>query len=160
MEKPDDNLAKSETETHDEGTPFFPLHFMKECMVVFGIIIVLFGLSTFLPAGLEEEANPFSTPAHIKPEWYFLSVYQILKYVPQGNFINGITFLNLSILSQIGAFILLILVPFLDFYKYKRPQRRPIFTIIGILVILVTIVFTYLGWFSGGKEPIFHTYIR
>ena len=160
METQENNHPETETESHEEGIAFYPLHFMKECMVVLGIIIALFALSSFIPAGVGEEASPFVTPQHIKPEWYFLAVYQSLKYVPKGNFINGFTFLHLAILAQASGFIILIILPFVDLYKYKRPSRRPLFTALGIFMIVCFIVLTYLGWFSGSKDPIFNVYIK
>ena len=47
------------------------------------LLAILVVLASVFPAGLEEEANPLETPAHIKPEWYFLAVYELLKHVPR-----------------------------------------------------------------------------
>lgn len=141
---------------HEEGgIPFYPLHMMKEIMVTVGVVIVVFLLSTLHPAGLEEAADSFNTPAHIKPEWYFLSLYQALKYVPQGNFLGGLTFLNLAVALQGVGMLVLAAAPFLDKYPGKKAVRRPVFLALGIAALLFMLVFTYLGVFSGGKDPIF-----
>ena len=47
------------------------------------MLAILVVLASVFPAGLEDKADPLTTPAHIKPEWYFLSVYQLLKLVPR-----------------------------------------------------------------------------
>ncbi len=74
-----------ETEEYDEhgGVPFFPDHFVKEAAVMALVLGVVLFLATLLPAPMGEPADALKTPAGIKPEWYFLSVYQILKYVPK-----------------------------------------------------------------------------
>lgn len=145
----------NEGEKHGEGIPFFPLHMMKEIMVVIGVFTLLLILSTIHPAGIEEAADPFKTPAHIKPEWYFLSLYQALKYVPQGKFIGGLTYLNLAVALQGVGMVVLIALPFIDKYPSKRIWKRPLFLLLGIGAILFVVVFTYLGIFSGAKDPIF-----
>jgi quinol-cytochrome oxidoreductase complex cytochrome b subunit len=54
--------------------------------VILGIVAValIFGLIGMLsPLGLEEPADPMNTPLHVKPEWYFLALYQLLKFIPK-----------------------------------------------------------------------------
>ncbi|MEW5944594.1 MAG: hypothetical protein AB1742_00190 [bacterium] len=144
-----------ETRGHEEGAiPFYPLHMTKEIMVMIGVIIVVFTLSTIHPAGIEEPADSFSTPEHIKPEWYFLALYQALKYVPQGKVFDGLTFLNLAVLLQGAAFAFLVALPFIDGYPHSMARKRPLFLAVGLAAILFMLVFTYLGYFSGMKDPI------
>jgi quinol-cytochrome oxidoreductase complex cytochrome b subunit len=70
--------------SHDEGgVPFFPDHFVKEMSVMALVVGLVLFLATLMPMPMGEPADPLKTPAGIKPEWYFLSVYQILKYVPK-----------------------------------------------------------------------------
>ena len=82
----------SETEINntklDESTvPFFPDHVGLEAKVAvaFGIFVIIVGLvGLFLPVGLQDPADPMNTPTHVKPEWYFLALYQLLKFIPKG----------------------------------------------------------------------------
>lgn len=137
------------------GVPFYPLHFMKEVMVVVAIFTAILALSTFAPAELQEAADSFNTPAHIKPEWYFLAVYQALKYVPQGLAFGTITFLNLFV-SFLGLLLAgLISLPFLDRSPHTMARRRPLFLVLGLLAIFLFLALTYLGYFSGGPDPVF-----
>jgi len=79
-------MAESEKELQDETIPFFPDHFRTEAWVMLGVLVVvvvvgLIGL--FSPVGLGTPADPMDTPAHTKPEWYFLALYQLLKFIPK-----------------------------------------------------------------------------
>jgi len=74
-------------EKKNEGTiPFYPDHLGTEIRVVWVLVglAVVIGLITFFnPVGLEEPADPMVTPDHVKPEWYFLALYQLLKFIPK-----------------------------------------------------------------------------
>ena len=77
-------MAEIETHTEESSIPFYPEHVSNEAKVVLGISIVavvigLIGL--FAPVGLGDPADSMNTPAHVKPEWYFLGLYQMLKYI-------------------------------------------------------------------------------
>lgn len=148
---------KQSLQSHDEagGIPFYPLHFMKEVMVVVGVFVVLLVLSAFMPAELQQAADSFKTPGHIKPEWVFLAVYQALKYVPQGTAFGSITFLNLFVALMGLLAIVLAALPFLDRSPHTRARKRPVFLFLGLVAILLFLVFTYLGHFSGGRDPVF-----
>src|SRR4030042_463463 len=66
----------------EDTIPFFPNYVILEVIVSFILLAGLIVLSTLLPAGLEDKADPFNTPQHIKPEWYFLWIYQFIKVPP------------------------------------------------------------------------------
>jgi quinol-cytochrome oxidoreductase complex cytochrome b subunit len=77
-------MTEIDTPSKDNSVPFYPDHVSNEAKVVLGVSVVaivigLFGL--FSPVGLGEPADPMNTPAHVKPEWYFLGLYQLLKYI-------------------------------------------------------------------------------
>jgi ubiquinol-cytochrome c reductase cytochrome b subunit len=79
------------------------------------VVFTFFGLylSSFMVVSDPEqyiEANPFVTPVHIVPEWYFLPAYAILRSVP--NKLGGVILL----LMFIGV---LILYPFLSNFRAK-----------------------------------------
>ncbi len=74
---------EKDKDEHEGGVPFFPDHFVKEAAVMALVLGLVVFLATLMPAPMGEPADPLKTPAGIKPEWYFLSVYQILKYVPK-----------------------------------------------------------------------------
>ena len=106
---------------------------------------VLVTLAILLPFELGEKADPLRTPEGIKPEWYFMSMYQVLKYFPKliGIFVAGL------------APLLLFLWPFLDKSKWRAPLKRPISMTIGVLTILSLLILGFLGVFSETKQTFF-----
>jgi quinol-cytochrome oxidoreductase complex cytochrome b subunit len=120
--------------------PFYPHHVIEQVIQLFLLVTVLFAVTLWLPAGLEEKADPVNTPAHVKPEWYFLAVYQLLKLVPR----------TLGILGS-GLFVVFLLaLPYvLDRDpQRRRPRQRTLMVFGGVAVIVWFIAFTVWGHFS------------
>ena len=97
---------KHDEEEQDDSIPFFPDHALTEIYVAVGVLFLflligIWGMSH--PVGLEEQADALNTPEHAKPEWYFLFLYEFLKYVPK----------KVGVLTPIIGMILLLLFPFL-----------------------------------------------
>jgi quinol-cytochrome oxidoreductase complex cytochrome b subunit len=118
--------------------PFFPHYVVDELAAWYLMLAALVILASVLPAGLEDPADPLLTPEHAKPEWYFLFLYQALKYVPR---IVGITLPFLGI-------ALLLALPLFDRNPYASPRRRPIAILVGVVAVIVIIVFTIWGGLS------------
>ena len=124
--------------------PFLPDFLLRDLVGWLIALAVLAALAAYFPAHLGEKADPFaSAPAGIKPEWYFMFMFQTLKYLPAH--ILGIEGEIVGILGFAlgGAFLLLI--PFLD-RRTARGQPSPLFTWIGVAIIVYIIVLTYLGY--------------
>ncbi|MBN1668330.1 MAG: hypothetical protein JW862_14650 [Anaerolineales bacterium] len=125
----------TETFSKDEKTvPFYPDHVSLEAKwaLGFGIFVVLVGiLGLFLPVGLQAPADPMNTPAHVKPEWYFLALYQILKFIPKG------------IGSSIPVILvgLLMIYPFLDRKpdRSRQTTRKRMIIVAVLMVVLVAL---------------------
>ena len=90
------------------------------------------------PVELGEKADALVTPEGIKPEWYFLSTYQLLKYFPKtiGLFV--------SLIPQ----TLLLVWPFLDRTPERHPKKRPVSITLGVLALLLAIAFGIVGYLS------------
>jgi len=137
-------MATTHPEQEKDSVPFFPNHFMTEFYVVIGIVaiaIVIGALGMFFPVGLQVPADPLNTPLHVKPEWYFLALYQLLKYVPPS--ILGIEGPMLAVVMMVLAVLVVTIWPFLDRKEdSKKAMRiRIIVTIVGaILAIALTVV--------------------
>jgi ubiquinol-cytochrome c reductase cytochrome b subunit len=124
--------------------PFFPHVVVKDLSAIFVFFAVLTYLVFYYPQLAFPHdalipANPLETPEHIKPEWYFLANYQILKLVPNE---------FMGIIIQIVVGIVLFLLPFLDRSRERRPWRRPIFAVIIILGILIYVGLAVWGHYS------------
>jgi quinol-cytochrome oxidoreductase complex cytochrome b subunit len=115
--------------------PFFPDYILDELIAWCVLLAVLVCLASIFPAGLEEKANPLSTPAHIKPEWYFLSLYEILKHVPR---IAGV-------MGPVVFLAIVALLPFLDRNPEVRARRRPVAVLLGLVSVAGIIGFTIWG---------------
>nr|QCU82568.1 cytochrome b [Myotragus balearicus] len=130
--------------------PFHPYYTIKDTLGMMLLIFILMLLVLFTPDLLGDPdnytpANPLNTPPHIKPEWYFLFAYAILRSIP--NKLGGVLALILSIL-------ILMLVPFLHTSKQRSMMFRPISQC--VFWILVADLMT-LTWIGG--QPVEHPYI-
>ena len=130
----------------EKGVPFFPDIIFKDTIASLLIFIILVALAYFIGAPLEARANPADTTYTPRPEWYFLFLFQALKYFPGNLEVVGAMVLP-------GLFILLlILLPFID----KSPKRfflnRP-FASIAALVVVVGIGFLTIASVREAPAP-------
>jgi quinol-cytochrome oxidoreductase complex cytochrome b subunit len=129
------------------GPKFWPNHIFSElasAVIFMGLIVFLAG---FFPHGLQSPADPFVTPEHVKPEWYFLALYQILKLVPR-TFMGIEDFNKPATLIFAGVFFTaLMALPWIDRTPStaQHPLRRLPITIIFVVGLLLFAVLTYWG---------------
>ena len=115
--------------------PFFPDYVLDEVIAWYAVMAAIVILASLFPAGLEAKADPLLTPEHVKPEWYFLGVYELLKLVPR----------DVGIIAPIALVLIIVILPLLDRNQEVRPRRRPI-AIACALVLLVGLgVLTIIG---------------
>jgi quinol-cytochrome oxidoreductase complex cytochrome b subunit len=119
--------------------PFFPHYLIDELIAWYVILAVLVILASVFPAGLEGQANPLETPAHTKPEWYYLGVYELLKIVPDK---------LLGILIPIVGIGLLVVWPFLDRSPEVLVRRRKVVVGLATLLIAGLVGLTIRGYLS------------
>lgn len=132
-----------------QQAPLYPYFFIKDTVGVFIFLTVYFVFVFFFPNTLGHpdnyiEANPYVTPAHIVPEWYFLPFYAILRSIPDK--LGGVIAMLLSIL-------ILLALPRLDF---GRASLSPRFSFLGLFFYWFFLVTTVmLGWLGGmpAEEP-------
>ena len=67
-------------EAKEKGVPFFPDILFKDAVVALIVFVILVALAYFVGAPLEARANPGDTTYTPRPEWYFLFLFQLLKY--------------------------------------------------------------------------------
>ncbi|HXH49263.1 MAG TPA: cytochrome bc complex cytochrome b subunit [Terriglobia bacterium] len=129
----------------ERSMPFFPNFLLRDIMGWYGALGVLGGLAAIFPWELGVKANPFgSAPAGIRPEWYFLFMYQTLKYIPSKVFFIDGELLGLMLFGVAGA--IWVIVPFLD-YKAGFGRVTRFFTGLGIFALGYIIVLSCLAIF-------------
>ena len=137
-----------ESKKTKQQLPFWPHYILSETIawyIMFGILIIL---AAFLPAGLEDKADPFKTPEHVKPEWYFLAVYQFLKVASVFSFLGSEAPRLIGILLPAFGGGLLFFLPFLDRARKRPAPERPLMIVLVVLILIVLIVLTYWGQYS------------
>jgi cytochrome b6 len=123
---------------------FFPRYILRDIVGWLAALAVLATLAAFWPAELGKKADPFaSAPIGIKPEWYFMFMFQTLKYLPST--ILGIEGELVGVLGFALGGLFLLAIPFLD-RRTARGQPSRLFTGIGLAIIFYMLVLTYLGY--------------
>jgi len=114
----------------EKGVPFFPDIIYKDTVATLIVFLVLVALAYFVGIPAEERANPNDTSYTPRPEWYFLFLFQLLKYFPGNLEVIGAMILP-------GLFILLlILLPFIDKSPKRHFLNRPYASITAVVVVL------------------------
>jgi quinol-cytochrome oxidoreductase complex cytochrome b subunit len=131
----------------EDTIPFFPNYIILEVIVAYLVLGLLIVLASLFPAGLEEPADPFKTPLHIKPEWYFLWIYQFIK-VPPLLLGPGLAAELTGIFIPAVALLLLVFLPFWDRNPERHPRRRPVAMALLVAVGALMLALSVWGWFS------------
>nr|QCT05491.1 cytochrome b [Eliurus tanala]QCT05503.1 cytochrome b [Eliurus tanala]QCT05505.1 cytochrome b [Eliurus tanala]QCT05513.1 cytochrome b [Eliurus tanala]QCT05516.1 cytochrome b [Eliurus tanala] len=121
--------------------PFHPYYTIKDILGVLLLFLFLISLVLFTPDLLGDPdnytpANPLNTPPHIKPEWYFLFAYAILRSIP--NKLGGVLALILSIL-------VLALLPHLHTSKLQSLMFRPLTQTLYWILVADLLTLTWIG---------------
>lgn len=133
---------KSEKKT----MPFFPNFMLRDLLLWLLVLNILAILAVFFPADLGLKANPLApAPAGIQPEWYFLFMFQTLKFLPAHVFFIEGEVLGVVLFGLAG--ILWLLVPFWD-RKSSEGKRNRMINYIGLFSVLFIIILTIVGWVS------------
>ena len=102
----------------DPREPFFPFQAARDGAVILAVVLALFWLAARHPAPLERLADPTDTTSVPRPEWYFLPLFQLLKY-----FKGPLEPIGTAVLPGLSM-LLLALVPWLDRGASRRPRDR------------------------------------
>lgn len=117
----------------EKGVYFFPDLLAKDAIVSLVIFLALLALAYFLGAPLESRADPGDTNYTPRPEWYFLFLFQMLKYFPGNLEVIGV------IVLPTLAILFLLLLPFIDRSSKRHFWNRKWITGITIFgVVAVT----------------------
>ena len=132
------------------GKSFFPYIIFKDTVAVFIVFAIVLSLACFVGAELEEIADPTDTTYNPRPEWYFLFLFQALKFFP------GSLEAVAAIILPTLAILFMILLPFIDRGPRRHPLDRPLLTILGIIAIGGFTALTVMGLRSPLLNPVVH----
>nr|YP_010234475.1 cytochrome b [Pedioplanis laticeps]QDV39976.1 cytochrome b [Pedioplanis laticeps]QTA72641.1 cytochrome b [Pedioplanis laticeps] len=136
--------------SNPDKIPFHPYYSYKDLLGALIMMFCLLSLALFSPNLLGDPenfspANPLMTPPHIKPEWYFLFAYAILRSIP--NKLGGVLALLFSIL-------VLFIIPTIHLSKQRTLSFRPISQLLFWLLVSDIAILTWIG-----GQPVEHPFI-
>ena len=132
-----------------KGKPFFPYAVAKDSVMMVVVMAVIITMSIVLGAELGPKADPTTTTYVPRPEWYFFFLFEVLRVIKPPELVPFATIGVPTI-----CMIMLFLLPFIDRGPERRPERRPIATLAGILVIVAMGYLTYMGAAAGSPNSI------
>ncbi|MDP2208980.1 MAG: cytochrome b N-terminal domain-containing protein [Bacteroidota bacterium] len=131
-------------EKEKKSMPFFPNFLLRDLLFWLIVLNIVALLAVLFPWELGVKADPFaSAPAGIKPEWYFMFMFQTLKYIPAHVLFFDGEVLGILLFSAAG--LLWTLVPFWD-RKTLRGEKTRFINYLGIFAIVYIILLTVLGY--------------
>lgn len=129
------------------GPSFFPYAVFKDILIACVVLGILWGLAYSLGAKLEDLADPTDATYNPRPEWYFLFLFQMLKFFP-----GRLEPIAAVVLPGL-AVLLLALVPLLDTTPERHPLDRPLWTALGVLTLSGIGYLTWAGYRSPLTNP-------
>jgi ubiquinol-cytochrome c reductase cytochrome b subunit len=112
-------------------TRFYPWHVIKDTVMMAAVFALLITVAMKFPAHLDEVANPADSAYVPRPEWYFLALFQLLKYFPGPLEPVG----TLVLPALIVAFLLAL--PFIDRGGDRHPFRRSRLPFVVAMLLMV-----------------------
>ena len=137
---------KNTPEEMKTGKPFYPHQVFEDVVGMLILFVVLATVAIFVPVPLEDVADPTNADYDPRPEWYFLFLFQLLKYF-QGPF----EIIGTFVIPTVGMLLLLFL-PFLDRSERAVLWKRPIALTVTSVSVIGIVVLTLLGGTSKKLE--------
>ncbi|HLG14460.1 MAG TPA: cytochrome bc complex cytochrome b subunit [Blastocatellia bacterium] len=122
-----------------EAKPLYPDHLIQLVvlsLILFGAILTL---GTLFPSQFWLKADPFTSPAGIKPPWYMMPAYSLIELIP--HWLAGVILL----LAMLG----LVLLPFIERAPYQELRKRPILAASAAAFCLAVAVLAIIGYWRG-----------
>jgi mono/diheme cytochrome c family protein len=122
-----------------KGVYFFPDIIFKDTIASLILFLALVALAFFVGVHMEERANPSDSSYIPRPEWYFLFLFQFLKYFPGELEVIGVIIIPIVVVA------LLFFLPFLDRSPHRHFMNRPVVTGIVSAVMVGIVVLTIMS---------------
>lgn len=131
----------------EAGEPFYPYALAKDAAAVLIVFAVVAALTWWSPAEVGQFPDPTDTNYNPRPEWYFLFLFQFLKYFP------GSLEPVVAVVLPTVAILVLLVLPFADRRLLRHPRDRPIASGVAVAVLMGIIVLTVAGARSPQVSP-------
>lgn len=131
-----------------EGKPFFPHHFVDRIILVLMVVAIMISLATFYPAAVEEQADPLLMPEALRPAWYFLPIFQVLRLAdrlgrePRSGGVPGL----LGVYGVATGFLIILTWPWIA--RVHRGPAGVVLRLVEVAGILLLVGLTLWGWLS------------
>ena len=132
-------LPQNTSDDMNAGKPFYPEQLFEDGVAILILFSVLVAMALFVPVPSEEIADPADASYDPRPEWYFLFLFQLLKYFEGPLEVIG------TFVIPFVAILLLFLVPFLSRKQRLPLRKRPVALTITGISVLSLISLTILG---------------
>lgn len=126
----------------DDTQTFYPYQTVRDAIGILTVFLVLITFARYVAFTLAVSANPPIATFIPRPEWYFLFLFQLLKIFPGKFEIIGTT------LIPAVAFIILLILPFIDRSSIRDPYKRPVSISAAGIVASILIILTVMGFQS------------
>ncbi len=126
-------------EAKEKGVPFFPDIIFKDVLASLLILAILAALAYFVGVPTEARANPADTNYTPKPEWYFLFLFQLLKYFP-----GNLEVIGVMVIPTLGI-VLLLALPFIDRGPKRHFLNRPFASLFATAIVAGIVALTVLA---------------
>jgi menaquinol-cytochrome c reductase cytochrome b/c subunit len=128
--------------------PWFPNVFLYLVMIGAVFVAAVFAVSALFPLALPPEFTPAAASSYVsQPDWYFLWMYQILKFAP---FEGSNIYYALGVIT--AFMVLLTLLPFYDRGIERNPASRPLFVTVGVIMVAELAALTVWGYLTPGQQ--------
>ncbi|SFS94724.1 menaquinol-cytochrome c reductase cytochrome b/c subunit [Marininema halotolerans] len=148
VQKTERLVPKDYSEFPGKTEAFFPNFLLKEWMVAVVVLVGFMALVMAEEPPLGAQADPTNTGFLPVPDWYFLFLYELLKF----KWASGPYVVVGTVIVPMLAFGSLFLVPWLDTGKERRPMKRPVTIGIMFLALIGSVVLTWVAWDEHEKQ--------
>lgn len=125
-----------------KGVKFWPDIILKDLIVTFAIFLLLIGLAIFIGVAFEPPADPNDAAYIPRPEWYFLFLFEMLKYFP-----GQLEWIGTFVIPTV-VLVLLFLLPFIDRNPKRHWKNRKFAVVIMSLVVIGMVTLTIMAFAS------------
>ena len=122
-----------------KGVKFWPDIIYKDLLISFALFILLVGLAIFVGVANEPPADPADASYIPRPEWYFLFLFEMLKYFP-----GQIEWIGTTVVPAI-AVLALLLLPFYDRSPFRHWRKRKLGVSIMTVVVIGMLALTVMA---------------